>query len=153
MVDIPQAERLKRTYGRIACATRGGEASRATEDAAMALARQHGAELIFLYVVDVSFAHGHSGKFPIEVVEDEVRGIGEIILQQAKQRAKEQGVTARGEIRKGRLAEEIESFVESHRNLDVLVVGHMSTELRQHLEPVLQKMRERQLDVIVVAPH
>ncbi len=144
------ARKRLRKYRRIACATRGGEASRATEDAAIDLAHKHGAELIFLYVVDVTFAHGHSGKFPIEVVESGVREIGEVVLEQARRRAKENGVKARGEIRTGRVAEEIERFIESSRKLDALVVGHMSEELRTHLEEVLKQVEERQIDVIVV---
>jgi len=42
----------KVAYKNIVCATRGGEASRATEDKAIAIARQSGARLAFLYVVD-----------------------------------------------------------------------------------------------------
>ncbi|MBC7251063.1 MAG: universal stress protein, partial [Anaerolineae bacterium] len=40
---------------KILCATRGGEASRRTQERAIALARQHNAELIFLYVFDLDF--------------------------------------------------------------------------------------------------
>ncbi|HIQ01546.1 MAG TPA: hypothetical protein EYH30_05385, partial [Anaerolineales bacterium] len=41
--------------GKILCATRGGEASYRTQDAAIALARERGDSLIFLYVVDTHF--------------------------------------------------------------------------------------------------
>jgi nucleotide-binding universal stress UspA family protein len=152
VVQAPKKEGAEQRRQQIGCATRGGTASRATEDAAIDLARQRGAELIFLYVIDASFAHGLSGKFPIEVVESDLRDIGELILEQAKQRAKEQGVAARAEIRQGRVVEEIERFVASRRSLDVLVVGHMSDHLREHLEPVLHRIRERRLDIIVVSP-
>lgn len=141
-----------RQYSQIGCATRGGAASRATEEMAIDLARTHDAELIFLYIVDVAFAHGHSGKFPIEVVEKELHEIGEIILQQAKQRAKESGVSARGEIRDGHVGDEIERFVESHKSMDLLVVGRLSHDLREHLEPVLADLAQRHLEVIVVSP-
>jgi nucleotide-binding universal stress UspA family protein len=139
-------------YSQIGCATRGGAASRATEDKAIALACQYQAELIFLYVVDVAFAHGHSGKFPIDIVDKELHEIGEIVLQQAKLRAKECGVNARSEIRSGHVGDEIERFVVSHKSMALLVVGHLSHELREHLEPVLTNLAQRHLDVIVVSP-
>lgn len=145
-------KRKEQRYQLIGCATRGGEASRATEDLAIKTAREHQAGLIFLYVVDVRFAHGRSGKFPIDKVAEEVHDIGELILEQAKGRAKEQDVAARGEIREGRTADEIQRFVERHRSMDLLIVGHMSEDLREHLEPVLQALKKRRLDVTVARP-
>jgi hypothetical protein len=44
--------------GKILCTMRGGEASRRTQDAAIALAQERGDELAFLYVVDVAFPSG-----------------------------------------------------------------------------------------------
>lgn len=41
--------------GKILCATRGGEASRHAQDAAIALTQERGEELVFLHVVDVEF--------------------------------------------------------------------------------------------------
>ena len=150
MPESTRTSTSRARYQQIGCATRGGEASRATEDTAIALARERRAELIFLYVVDASFAHGRTGKFPIEMLERELRDIGEIVLEQARQRAKEQGVSAKGEIRQGNVADEIQRFVEEHKKLDALVVGHVSDELREHLEPVLISLEGRKPDVMVV---
>ena len=41
--------------GRILCPTRGGEGSYRTQDAAIAMAKERGDELVFLYVVDLDF--------------------------------------------------------------------------------------------------
>ncbi|MEA3339900.1 MAG: universal stress protein [Chloroflexota bacterium] len=41
--------------GKILCATRGGEASYRTQDAAIELAKERGDTLLFLYVVDLHF--------------------------------------------------------------------------------------------------
>ena len=41
--------------GPIVCATRGGEASRRTQERAVALARERGDPLIFLFVADTNF--------------------------------------------------------------------------------------------------
>ena len=152
MVDKAKNDKTKRRYKQIGCATRGGEASRATEDTAIAMAREHDAELIFLYVADASFAEGHSGKFAIEMVEAEVRNIGQLVLEQARLRAKERGVAARAEIREGHVVDEIQHFVEKHKGMDAMVVGHMSEELRQHLQPVLQQIAQHRLDVVIVKP-
>lgn len=152
MKEQPAKKRQKRRRRVIVCATRGGEASRATEDRAIALARERSAELIFLYVVDASFAYGSGGKLSFETVEDEVRAIGELVLEQATRRAKEQGVAAHRELRTGQVADEVQHFVESHRDVDTLVVGHISEHLRQHLDPVLKALRDRQLEVVVISP-
>ena len=39
----------------ILCATRGGEQSYATQDAAIALAKERRARLVYIYVTDVDF--------------------------------------------------------------------------------------------------
>ena len=140
----------KHRHKQIACATRGGTASRATEDEAIALALEQDAALTFLYIVDAHFAAGLSGKLTLETVEDELRHIGELILEQAIARAKKKGIAASGVIREGRVAEEIEGFVAEQKDLDTLVVGHMSDELREHLEPVLHQVTRRRVDVVVV---
>jgi|GEM_PF-3708596 hypothetical protein len=117
------------------------------------LARQHGATLIFLYIVDVSFAHGLTGKFDIEVVAQDLREIGKIVVEQAKERARAQGVSARGEIREGAVAEEIGNFVQKHKDLDLLVIGEMGESLREAMAPVLQDMAQRGIDVVTVPLH
>jgi nucleotide-binding universal stress UspA family protein len=143
-------QKSSKKHRHIACATRGGTASRATEDAAIALASEQAAALTFLYVVDVRFAAGLSGKFTLDAFENEVRNIGELVLEQAVARAKERGVVARGEIREGHVCEEIERFLLDQKDLDVLVVGHMSEDLHERLEPVLQQMARHRVQVVVV---
>ncbi len=145
-------QRHSTQHRKIVCATRGGEASRRTEDRAIALARESDAELVFLYVVDTAFARGLTGKFDIEIVAKDLREIGKIVLEQARQRAREQGVSARGEIREGVVADEIQRFLERHEDADLLVVGHMSEHLRQHLEPILRSAAGTRLQVLVVEP-
>jgi hypothetical protein len=97
------------------------------------------------------FAHGRSGKFSIDVVEEDLRDIGTIILGQAVQQAQEAGVAARSVIRECNVADEIQHFVENHGNVTVLVIGHMSEDLRTHLEPVLHELERRRLVVLAVS--
>jgi len=139
-------------YRQIGCATRGGAISQATEDAAIALARKHKAQIIFVYVVDTSFAYGQTSKLPMEVVQAEIRNLGELILQQASLKAKEQGIAARTEVREGAIATEIAAFVQRHKKLDALVVGQMGDELHQHIVRALNELEDRVVDLIVVRP-
>ena len=56
--------------GPIVCATRGGEASRRTQEMAIALARERGAPLIFFFVVDTNFARPANQALAEALVDD-----------------------------------------------------------------------------------
>jgi nucleotide-binding universal stress UspA family protein len=91
--------------GKILCATRGGEASYRTQDAAIALAKERDDTLLFLYVVDLHFLDKTAGAGVVDV-EREMTKMGEFLLLMAQERAAAQGVTAeticrRGEFREG----------------------------------------------------
>ncbi|MGD1996896.1 MAG: universal stress protein [Anaerolineae bacterium] len=106
--------------GKILCATRGGEASHRTQDAAIALAKERGDELIFLYVVDLHFLDKTAGASVVDM-ENEITKMGEFLLLMAKERAAERSVTARTLSRHGRVREELKSAaVEEGASLIVL---------------------------------
>jgi nucleotide-binding universal stress UspA family protein len=107
--------------GRILCATRGGEASRRTQDAAIALAREQGAELIFLYVADSSFLNQTAAPLVVDI-ESRLVKMGEFQLLMAQERAAEQGVSAQTVVREGKLRAEL---VGTARELqvDIIVLG------------------------------
>jgi nucleotide-binding universal stress UspA family protein len=90
--------------GKILCATRGGEASYRTQDAAIALAKERGDTLLFLYVVDLHFLDKTAGSGVVDV-EREMTKMGQFLLLMAKERAAEQGVVAETTCREGRLRE------------------------------------------------
>ncbi len=92
--------------GKILCATRGGEASRRTQDKAIALAKERGDELIFLYVVDIHFLDKTAAPIVVDV-GNEVTKMGEFLLLIAQERAAEQGVAAATIARKGQVREEL----------------------------------------------
>jgi nucleotide-binding universal stress UspA family protein len=92
--------------GKILCATRGGEASRRTQDAAIALAKERGDELVFLYVVDIHFLDKTAAPIVVDV-ENEVTKMGEFLLLMAQERAAAQGVTATAILRSGKVREEL----------------------------------------------
>ena len=78
--------------GLILCATRGGEASLRTQNAAIALAKERGDELAFLYIVDLEFLNKTAAPIMVDV-ENELAELGNFLLLVAKERANEQGVT------------------------------------------------------------
>jgi len=104
----------------IVCATRGGEASRRAQERAIALAREQGAPLIFLFVADISPMK--PAKDLAGVLADELEQLGGSLLCIAQARAHEHGVEADMVIRRGAVRPALESFL---REVDagVLVIG------------------------------
>ena len=107
--------------GPIVCATRGSEASRRTQERAIALAREQGAPLIFLFVVDTALVKP-ANKELADVVADELERLGQRLLGIAQARAREQGVEAGMAMRHGDVQQEVESFLREV-NAGALVIG------------------------------
>jgi len=107
--------------GPIVCATRGGEASRRTQEHAIALARERGDPLIFLFVADSSFAHPDSRALA-EALADELERLGHSLLSIAQVRAREQGISAEAAIRHGSVRQAIEDFLREVK-ASTLVLG------------------------------
>jgi nucleotide-binding universal stress UspA family protein len=107
--------------GKILCATRGGPASYRTQDAAVALARERGDELIFLYVADLHFLDKTAAPIVVDV-EHQVVKMGEFLLLMAQERAAARGFTVQTIVRQGRLRAEL---VAAARELevDLIVLG------------------------------
>ncbi len=104
----------------ILCATRGGEASIQTQMKAIELARERGADLLFLYVADVEFLDHMAGAIVVDVAS-ELENMGEFLLLMAKERAEEQGVTAHTVVKRGKFRQAlIEAAQESGASLIVL---------------------------------
>jgi nucleotide-binding universal stress UspA family protein len=107
--------------GRILCATRGGEASYRTQDAAIALAKERGDELVFLFVADISFLNRIAAPLVVNI-ESRLVKMGRFQLTIAQERAREQGLETRIMVRPGRLRAEL---VAAARELDadIIVLG------------------------------
>jgi len=108
--------------GTIVCATRGGEASYRAQDAAIALARERGDRLVFVYVVDTSFLN-HTAAPVVVNVEVRLERMGRFQLAVAQERAAEQGVSAEAVVRRGSLQSEL---IAATREVgaDLIVLGH-----------------------------
>lgn len=88
--------------GKILCATRGGADSERTQQAAIALAKERGDELIFLYVADSSFLDTIAAPVVVDV-ERELDQMGRFQLSLAQQQAADEGVDAQVAISHGHL--------------------------------------------------
>jgi nucleotide-binding universal stress UspA family protein len=95
--------------GKILCATRGGEASYRTQDAAIALAQEQGDELLFLYVVDIGFLDKTASAVRPDVVATELENLGQFLLLMAEERAEKQNVHAGHILRHGELRKELKA--------------------------------------------
>jgi nucleotide-binding universal stress UspA family protein len=107
--------------GKILCATRGGEASLLTQQAAIELAKQNGDELVFVYIYDVEFLSHARYVLRSDVVEDAMDNMAEFLMTMAVERAGKAGVTARYIIRHGQIDEQlIEAAIDEKATLVVL---------------------------------
>jgi hypothetical protein len=107
---------------KILCATRGGEASYRTQDAAIALALERNDGLAFLYVVDLAFLNTTAHAVRPDVVDAEMTRLGEFLLEMARERARRHGLEAEAIVRHGTLAEELVAAVR-HTGAVTVVLG------------------------------
>jgi nucleotide-binding universal stress UspA family protein len=97
--------------GPIVCATRGGEASRRTQERAIELARERGDPLIFLFVSDINFMHS-ADEAMADALRDELDRLGKRLLCIAQARAEDQGITADMAVRHGAVRAAIVAFLQ-----------------------------------------
>jgi nucleotide-binding universal stress UspA family protein len=90
----------------IVCAVRGGPASQPTIQRAIALAKETGLPLFFLYVVNLDFLDSTT-RSRTHTISKEMAQMGEFILLMAKSKAEAQGVTAQSAIKRGQVTDEI----------------------------------------------
>lgn len=90
----------------IVCAIRGGPASQPTIAKAIALGKETGLPLYFLYVVNLDFL-SHTASSRVYTISEQMRQMGEFILLAAQDTAARQGVRAEGVVRHGNVGEEI----------------------------------------------
>jgi nucleotide-binding universal stress UspA family protein len=122
--------------GKILCATRGGEASYRTQDQAIALAKERGDELVFLYVVDLTFLNTTAAPIVVDV-ETRIEHMGGFLLAMAQERAQEQGVQAKVVFREGTVREEIKAAV-VQEGATLLVLGKPAGETSAFVPEALQ---------------
>lgn len=125
---------------RILCPTRGGKASYANQDQAIALARERDAELLFLYVSNVKFLGLTSLPFIVDI-ETELDEMGEFILLMAQERAEKAGVHAEITVERGVFHEVIKSVIQE-KQINTVVLGSSQEGTGVTTEDYVQKLGE-----------
>jgi nucleotide-binding universal stress UspA family protein len=143
--------------GLIVCATRGGEASRRTQERAVALAKERGDELVFLCVFDPAFA-GNLSPALSEAVVQEQEWLGRTLMNVAQARARKQGVDAHAVVRRGPVVGNIEGFVRESC-ASTLVIGEpkvdsaLDTFRLDNVQSCADQMVDKTgIEVVVVTP-
>ncbi|MGD8405440.1 MAG: universal stress protein [Anaerolineales bacterium] len=90
----------------IICAIRGGPHSQPTIRQAVATAKQHQIPIYFLYVVNLDFME-HTEHSRTQVIQRELREMGEFICLKAQIEAEREGVQANVVVREGNVTDEI----------------------------------------------
>ena len=105
----------------IVCATRGGEGSRAVQQAAIDRAKETGKPLVFLYVVSLESVNISDPQLE-PAVQEELTWMGKALLRIAQRRAHAANVDAAMVVREGNVAEEITRYLTDHK-ASVLLIG------------------------------
>jgi nucleotide-binding universal stress UspA family protein len=125
---------------KILCAIRGGEASQRIQDIGIELAREKGAEIVFLYVVNTEFLDTASAALR-ESVTLEMEKLGDFLLLMAQERAKKQDVIAKTLLRHGYLQEEFEAAA-SAPDVSTVLLGTPGEEGNFSLEALKNVAKE-----------
>jgi len=105
----------------IVCATRGGEASRAVQMAAIEQAKASGNPLVFLYVVSPDAIKDVEPGLE-DVVVEELIWLGKAVLNVAEDRAQGEGLESEKIIRVGIVRDEICGYL-TERQASLLLLG------------------------------
>lgn len=105
----------------ILCLTRGGQSSVPNQERAIALAKERGAKLIFLYISDVRFLDRVARPVLINVSR-ELDHLGEFLLAMAQERAASAGVDAEAVVRRGEFRQNLTEAVKE-MGVDAVVIG------------------------------
>ena len=131
--------------GVILCATRGGETSLETQDAAISLAKQAGDELVFIYVYDVEFLTHANYALREDLVADELNRMAEFLMTMAVDRAKAQGLSSRSLIREGEFRAELLSALQEEQ-ARLLILGRPGVDdgrfALEHLSELARRLQE-----------
>lgn len=140
----------------IVCATRGGQASRRTQERAIALAKERNAKLIFLCVTDPSFSEPADDALAAALA-DELRRLGKSLIYIAQARAREQGVEAEAVVQCGSVCQSIEDFLDEV-NAQALVIGSPQGDIplrpfgADKMDGFIDSIKEKDdLEVVVVS--
>jgi nucleotide-binding universal stress UspA family protein len=102
--------------------TRGGEASFPNRDRVIALAKERGADLVFLYVSNVHFLDRVASPVLVDV-KAELEELGEFLMAMAQECAEQAGVRAKAVVRHGEFRQALEDVIREYPEITTVVLG------------------------------
>jgi nucleotide-binding universal stress UspA family protein len=123
-------------YTKIVCGVTGSEHSLKAAQEAARLAKENGADLIFVYAVDTTFLKGITVELTSEFAQKTLEHLGSQILDRAEEVALSQGITSPKKILKPGPVLEVLKQVLFEEKADLLIIGHES---RSFFEKILFK--------------
>lgn len=105
----------------ILCPTRGGEASVPNQERAIAIAKERGCDLLFLYVSNIEFL-GLTAVPKLIDFEAEMDEMGEFMLTMAQERAEAAGVRALTHVHRGNFQEVLVDVIHEYK-IGTVVLG------------------------------
>jgi nucleotide-binding universal stress UspA family protein len=105
----------------ILCPTRGGASSRPNQEKAIALAKERGADILFLYVSNVQFLGLLASPVVVDI-ETELDEMGEFLLTIAQERAEKAGVHAEALVKRGVFRQVLRSIIQDYP-VDAVILG------------------------------
>lgn len=126
--------------GPVLCATRGGEESIHTEEAATKIAAAAGADLVFFYVVDVEFMSHAKYTLRSDVVHEELQEMAEFLMAMAVERAHRKHVKASALIRHGVFIDELASAASEVGAKQVILGRPRDDEEAAHMVETVERL-------------
>ena len=105
----------------ILCPTRGGKGSYPNQDRAIAIAKERGVDVLFLYITNVQFL-GLTAAPKLIDIETELDEMGEFMLAMAQERAEKANVNALTLVQRGQFREVLVDVMEEHQ-IETVVLG------------------------------
>ena len=111
-------------YRKIVCGVTASTHSQKAALEAARLAKENGAELIYVYAVDLTFlASGNTGSLSTDVVRESLENLGDQILEMAEKIASSQGMESKKVLREGSVLNVLKEVIVEQK-ADLLVLGH-----------------------------
>ena len=110
----------------ILCPTRGGKENHPNQDFSINLAKERGADLIFMYVSNIQLI-SRSGPPIVVDIEEELDELGDFLLSMAQERAEKTGVQADVAVRRGIFSKVLREVI-VEKKITTVVLGSSSKE-------------------------
>ena len=137
----------------ILCPTRGGKESHPNQDFAINLAKERGADLLFMYVSNIQLISRSGPPIVVDIAE-ELDELGDFLLSMAQERAEKSGVPAKATVRRGVFTDVLKEVIVENQ-IDTVVLGSASEETgtvsHEHLQELSEELgQELGVEFIVV---